>query len=57
MLYCYFQRSAGCIIYEIITLEKAFDGTSYSKIINAVTIKPHRRLEDTSMFMQPILDL
>jgi len=50
------KRSAGCIIYEIVNLQKAFKGDSPKEILDAILYKPVNRLK-FSLNLEPILDL
>jgi hypothetical protein len=49
-------RSAGCIIYEFIMLERAFKGKDKREVNEATLCKPVKRL-NKSFSLEPALNL
>jgi len=49
-----YKRSAGCIIYEIITFKKAFTGDDINAVFEAIKTKPISILKECKN-IEPIL--
>jgi hypothetical protein len=52
----FFLRSTGCVIYEIITLKKAFKGNSLLEINNSIIYNTIPSLE-VSLDLEPLIKL
>ena len=51
-----YLRSAGCVIYEFVMLERAFKGEYIFEVNEAILTKPVSRL-DKSFGLEPALNL